>query len=83
MAFNYLNIVQAIRNGQNPQQLVLSFLEGQFGNTPLGQNLLILAKENRTKDIEKIARNMCAERGLDFDKEFDAFKKKIGLDNPN
>lgn len=83
MAFNYLNIVQAIRNGQNPQQLVLSFLEGQFGNTPLGQNLLTLAKENRTKDIEKIARNMCAERGLDFDKEFDAFKKKIGLDNPN
>jgi hypothetical protein len=42
-----------------------------------------LAKENKTKDIEKIARNMCAERGLDFDKEFDAFKKKIGLDNPN
>lgn len=83
MAFNYLNIVQAIRNGQNPQQLVLSFLEGQFGNTPLGQNLLTLAKENRAKDIEKIARNMCAERGLDFDKEFDAFKKKIGLDNPN
>lgn len=80
MGFNYLNIIQAIRNGQNPQQLVLSFLEGQFGNTPLGQNLIALAKENKTKEIEKIARNMCAERGLDFDKEFQLFKQKIGLE---
>jgi hypothetical protein len=33
-----------------------------------------LAKQNRTADIEQIARNICAERGVDFDKEFASFK---------
>jgi hypothetical protein len=37
-------------------------------------NLLDLAKNNRTADIEQIARNMCAAQGLDFDKEFSSFK---------
>jgi hypothetical protein len=40
---------------------------------------LFLAKNNRTKDIEQIARNMAKEKGIDFDKEFTAFKQRFGL----
>lgn len=74
-----LKMLTAIKNGQNPQQLVISVLEGEMGNTPMGQNLLQLAKEQRGDEIEKIARNLCAQRGLDFDKEFMSFKQRIGL----
>lgn len=48
-------------------------------NTPIGANLLNLAKQNRTAEIEQIARNLCAQRGVDYDKEFNSFKQKLGI----
>ena len=50
-----------------------------MGNTPMGQNLMTLVKEKRTKEIEQIARNLLSQKGLDFDVEFTAFKQKLGL----
>lgn len=76
---NPMELVQKIKQGQNPQQLILGILEGQMGNTPMGQNLMRLVKENRTKEIEQIARNLLNQKGLDFDIEFTAFKQKLGL----
>lgn len=55
----------------------MQFLQQQ--NNPMGQNLLSLAQSHNTADIEKIARNMCAQKGVDFDKEFTAFKQSLGL----
>lgn len=80
MQVDFLKIISAIKQGQNPQQLVMNILEGEMSNTPMGQNLLQLAKEQKTADIEKIARNLCAQRGMDFDKEFKSFKQRIGLE---
>ena len=72
-------LIQMIKNGKNPQQLMMSILEGQASNNPMGANLLNLAKGNRTAEIEKIARNIAQQRGIDFDKEFDAFKQMLGV----
>lgn len=72
-------LVQMIKNGQNPQQLMLSILENQMGNTPLGANLLTLAKNGNTAEIERIARNLAQQQGYDFDTEFNAFRRKLGL----
>lgn len=74
MQVDYIKLLQAIRNGANPQQLVMSVLEGEMANTPMGKNLLQLVKQNKTSEIEKIARNICAQNGIDFDKEFASFK---------
>ena len=76
---NPMQIIQAIRQGQNPEQLMLKIMEGQMGSTPLGANLLQLAKQNRTSEIEQIARNLFASKGLDFDKEFKAFRNNLNL----
>lgn len=76
---NPSQIIQMIKSGKNPQQLLMNILQGQMGNTPFGQNLLKLAQNNQTKDIEQIARNVCQQRGVDFDKEFDAFRKQYGI----
>lgn len=78
MQVDYMQLLQAIKNGQNPQQLVMGILEGEMSNTPMGKNLLSLVKQNKTKDIEQIARNLCAQKGVDFDKEFASFKQSIG-----
>lgn len=45
----------------------------------MGANLLELAKNNKTDAIENIARNICDQRGIDFDKEFSAFKEMLGV----
>lgn len=76
---NPMQLIQMIKNGSNPQQLMLSVLEGQMSNTPMGQNLLTLAKGNQTQSIEQIARNICQQRGMDYDKEFNAFKNTLGF----
>lgn len=73
-------LVQMIKSGYNPQQLLLSILQGQAG-TPLGQNLLTLAQNGQTAEIEKIARNLYAQQGgKDFDQDFIAFKKMLGFE---
>lgn len=78
MQVDYMKLLQAIRSGANPQQLVMSVLEGQMASTPMGKNLLQLVKENKTSEIEKIARNICEQNGIDFDKEFSSFKQSLG-----
>ena len=74
-----MQLIQMIKGGQNPQQLVMNILEQQMQNTPMGVNLLSLAKQNRSADIEQIARNLCQQSGRDFDKEFNAFKQMLGI----
>ena len=75
---NPQELIAMIRSGKNPQQLMLSILERQ-SNTPLGANLYTLAKNGQTAEIEKIARNLAKEQGVDFDKEFKAFKQMLGF----
>ena len=79
MNSNPMQFINQIRSGQNPQQLMLNFLEQQANNNPMGQNLLNLARNNQTQDIEQFARNMFASNGRDFDSEFKKFKDTFGL----
>ena len=74
-----MQFMQMMRGGGNPQQMIMNMLQQQAGNSPLGQNLLKMAQQNDGKGIEQIARNLCQQRGLDFDKEFAAFKQQLGL----
>ena len=77
--FNPMQIIMAIRNGQNPQQIVMNMLQERMSQTPMGQNLIALAQNNQTAQIEQIARNICNQRGIDFDKEFNSFKDSLGI----
>ena len=76
--FNPMQVIMAMRNGQNPQQIVMNMLQERMSQTPMGQNLIALAQNNQTAQIEQIARNICNQRGIDFDKEFNSFKDSLG-----
>lgn len=74
---NPMELIQRIRQGENPQQLMMGILEqGAAGNNPIYANLLQMAKDGRTHEIEAFARNVAKEKGIDFDKEFSKFKKQ-------
>ena len=76
---NPMMLIQMIKQGQNPQQLLMSILEGSAASNPVSSNLLDLVRNQRTGDIETFARNYFASQGKDFDKEFNAFKETFKL----
>lgn len=76
---NPLDLINFVKSSSNPQQFMLNMLEERAENNPMMQNLLQLAKQGKTKDIQQIARNTFKEQGRDFDKEFSDFKKTLGL----
>ena len=72
-------LIQMIRQGQNPQQLMISILQGHAYNNPLGKNLLNLAQSGQTSELEKVIRNMYSQQGgKNFDRDFEAFKRALG-----
>lgn len=68
-----------MKRGYNPEQIMMNVLQEQMGGTPMGDNLIKLAQEGNVQEIEKIARNMSQQKGIDFDKEFNAFKMRLGF----
>ena len=76
---NPMMLIQMIKNGKNPQQLLMSIMEGAAGSNPIGKNLLTMVKNGNTADIETFARNYFASQGKDFDSEFKRFKETYGL----
>lgn len=76
---NPMQLIQMLQGGANPQQLAMSLLQNNIGNTPMGQNLLSLAQQGNGVQIEEIVRNYCKQQGVDFDKEFGAFKQMLGV----
>lgn len=73
---NPMQIIQQIKQGKNPQELMMNILQSGAQSNPMMANLLQMAQEGRTADIEKFARNLAQAQGIDFDKEFSMFKKQ-------
>ena len=63
----------------SPEQFVMGMLESTAQFNPIAKNLLDLAKQGNSAQIEQIARNMAKEKGVDFDTEFNNFKHRFGF----
>lgn len=70
-----------MQNSMTPEQMALSMLENKAKENPICANLLDLIKSNQTQKIETVVRNIFKEQGLDYDMEFNNFKKFLGFLN--
>lgn len=70
-----MNPMEFFKGIKNPQQFVMNML-GQNQN-PMATQLMQMVKNGNTNQIEQFARNICKERGMDFDKSFAEFMKQI------
>lgn len=79
MNVNPLQLIQMIRNGYNPQQLVLSILQQQnpSQSNPILNNAENLTKQGNVVALEQLARNLAQQKGLDFDTEFAKFRQSF------
>lgn len=70
-----MNPMEFMKGIQNPKQFVMNMM-GQNAN-PMFANLMQMGQSGNTKGVENFARNICREKGIDFDKEFANFMKQI------
>ena len=61
--------------GESPQQMITNMISQN--SHPMIQNLMKIAQNGNTQEVENFARNICKEKGIDFDKEFSNFMKQI------
>ena len=74
---NLLNIFQMAKNG-NPQQFMQSMIgNSQIMQNPIAKNTIEMAQKGDMNGIEQMARNLCKEKGIDFDKSFSDFKNQF------
>ena len=72
-------LISSFKN-QDPSALVSNMVnEAANQGNPIMQNLANLIKEGKTEEIEKVVRNIAKERGMDYDKEFKAFRDTFKL----
>jgi len=75
MNINPLQLIQLIKGGQNPQQLLMSIM--QNNNNPILQNAMGMAQQGNTSGLEILARNIAQQKGIDFDKAFSEFQSYL------
>lgn len=71
---NPINMIkQYMMQGLTPQG-ILSKLSI---NNPILTNVMNMAQNGDAKGVETFARNICKQKGLDFDTEFNKFKNNL------
>lgn len=75
-----MNMLMQIMQGKNPQQMILNYLQqSQIGSTPIGQNLMQLTQKGDYGALEQIAKNICQQKGLNYEEQFRNFKQSLGM----
>jgi len=74
-----MRLISGFKN-QDPSAIVANMVnEAASQGNPIMQNLANLIKEGKTDEIENVVRNIAKERGVDYDKEFKAFRNTFRL----
>ena len=68
---NPLNVIKGIMGNMNPKNIVMNILKNN--TNPIFANLIEMANKGDTKGLEQFAKNVCKEKGIDFDKQFNEF----------
>ena len=72
---NPMNLLNFIKTVKNPKEAVINMINSN-GN-PMLKNLVEMAENGNSKGVEDFARNLYAQQGRDFDKEFSDFMKNF------
>lgn len=71
---NPMNIIkQYVRQGLDPKNILTKLNV----NNPILNNVITMAQNGDEKGVENFARNLCKQKGLNFDEEFTKFKNTL------
>ena len=72
---NPMQIINMLKGMKSPKEAVISMVKSN--NNPMIKNLVEMAENGNSKGVEDFARNLYAQQGRDFDKEFSDFMKNF------
>lgn len=61
----------------NPIEIIKNMMINKLSTNPMFKDLILKAQKGDKQGVENFARNICKERGIDFDKEFASFMKNF------
>ena len=67
---NNIQTIKTLMNSKTPKEALQQMIGKR---NPLFNNLMQMANKGNNKEIENFARNICKEKGIDFDEEFTNF----------
>lgn len=76
---NPMQLMQMIRNGENPQQTIINMMKEQSGNNPVMNNAINMMEKGDNAGLEKLARNLCQEKGINPDDMLSRVKNQFGI----
>lgn len=68
---NPMQFMNMLKGFKCPKDAVISMIKSN--NNPMIKNLVEMAEKGNSKGVEEFARNLYAQQGRDFDKEFGKF----------
>ena len=74
-----MQLMQMIRGGGNPQQAIINIMKQQAGNNPVMGNAINMMEKGDNAGLEKLARNLCQEKGINPDQMFSQVKDQFGI----
>lgn len=76
---NPMQIMQMMKNGGNPQRMIMNMMRQQAGSNPVMNNALQMMEKGDNAGLEKLARNLCKERNIDPDDALNQIKGQFGM----
>lgn len=68
---NQNDMLKMLINNKNPKDIIQQI--AIQNSNPIVNNLVSMAQKGDTQGVENFARNICKEKGIDFDAEFSNF----------
>lgn len=76
---NPMRVIQMMKSGGNPQQMIMNMMKNQAGSNPVMNNALQMMEKGDNAGLEKLARNLCSEKGINADEAFNQIKGQFGM----
>ncbi len=75
-----MNPMQLLNGMKNPQQFLRNIMgNNQIMGNPMARNAVDMMQKGNVSGIERMARNLCKEKGLDPDDVMKQMKNKFGM----
>lgn len=74
---NPLQLISMLRGG-NPQQIAQQIIQQNYPNNPMMQQLLNLGQQGDVQSLQKIAQQICAQQGYNFETEMNNLMSMLG-----
>lgn len=74
-----MNLIQMLRSGGNPQQMIINMMRQNAGNNPVANNAIQMMEKGDAQGIEKLARNLCKEKGINADDMMNQIANQFGM----